>query len=71
MERFGPCSLNPVLIVGPRFTGSDHSEFANDIAWIPSRRSCASGPQAANSAAVTEDARPVIDACLMVCPLSR
>jgi hypothetical protein len=43
------------LTGAPRFTGSDHSELANDIAWIPGTVVLDSGLQASRTAKGTRD----------------
>ena len=37
-ESVAFCSPAAELTTGPRFTGSDHSELAKDMAWMPITR---------------------------------
>src|SRR5438876_313501 len=51
-------SLALELTIGPRFTGSDHSEVAKRLAWMPSMCGSESVVQATNNALVASAASP-------------
>src|SRR3989442_11805148 len=55
-DSVGLFSLDAVLIAGPRFAGSDHSELAKDIAWSPGATRCDSESHASSSGKQTSDA---------------
>src|SRR5690242_10644915 len=67
-DRFGCASRNVELIVAPRFNGSDHLEFANDVAWSLGATGCDSDSHPNSSASAASDNCPAMVVVLMGSP---
>ena len=65
------CSLEDELTTGPRFTGSDHSELAKDVAWTLTATGSDSTRQATSRTNGTSKAALQIAAVVMRPPLTR
>src|SRR6267378_4857290 len=70
-DSVGLFSLDAVLIAGPRFAGSDHSELAKDMVWSLIATGSCSDPQATITASDTGCTSLAIDAVLIGPPPER